>query len=395
MMYNYSSLKGNSPVIMKITKISRAVSKMDIGEIEQGIKKSITPEEAYPLLQEAYKKDIVSPFYIACQNPVIVNNLQTAKLILNMIERHVTQSIASSAMDFFLYNSSNIDQSIIPKIIGLAHASTPIASVVLLSSKTPNNIIDSIINSMSLNIPSRANMENNSPVLAQIIEDLKKGNQWGNERSGIIMMSRLIQNPRDAFVTEVSKYDISPNVSLALINASKLYQTHNKDLGKNIENNSNTGIELAKIANLDTDPRLILPSLITSIQDKKHPEYISWIWSFIKEKIATSLSTWANEIFNLTYGGEDIISLLLKEIPDIIPELINIVKSLNPETIRDSNAYAELIHLGLDNEKYKDIILSLPEEFFSFVKMTEQNREIVKEHFHPTIQEIEDINRLM
>jgi len=383
---------------MKIVKLSAKVSKITNDDIKRELQNIPSPERTLSLLNEAYGRKYIEAFYIASASPHNINDLQILKLIGNIIVANPQNPATNAIVDNILEFSKNIDPSIITKINGVAISNPAIASTIILHHNTQDNLIDSIIGHLHLNITTIATLESNQ-FLQAIINDLKRGNSWNNERSGLIMASRIVQYPQDSFITEISKYNLTPSVAGALINASRLYKAQNPELNKNLQANTNGGVEIAKLIYDEgveqVAPNLIIPGLLVSMEKTKYQPYVQWIWNLIKKKMIEK-TEWELQAFNSHYDGKNIIGSTLEMIPSIIPDLIDIIKSSkNLGTLKRKPIYEEIIHLGLSNPTYRAKTLELPEEYFRMIKMTKENQKIVEDHFNPKIEGYENLEELM
>lgn len=381
---------------MKIIKVS-GVSKISNEEIKRELLSSPSLEKTYSLLNEAYNRKYIDAFYVASDNPQNVNNLSILKLMTSIIVSNPQHHASIAILDNILEYAENIDASVIIRINGVALSNPPIATTILLHQYSPNTLVDSIINNLHLNIVKRTDL--NDKFLSDIIDALKNGDSWNNERSGLIMASRVVQYPQDSFLTEVSKYNLTPPLASVLMNASNLYKSQNPSLYENLKNNTNPGIEIAKFVNdlkdADISPNAILPGLIVSLEKSKYQPYYQHIWNLIKDKIS-KWTEWEKQIFTSNYGGINFLKSLLDVMPDILPDLIDIIKaSKNIDIIKKTPIYEEIIHRGLSNPSFQAKTLELPEDRFSMIRMTKENQEIVKNHFHPEIKGWQDLEELM
>lgn len=384
---------------MRIIKTSAMISKMSNDDIKREILSSPPVEKTLSLLNEAYKRKYIEAFYEASSNPRSVNYLPIQKLMINMVEVNPQSPASVAIVDNMLelIEKGKYLPSTITKINSVSLSNPAITSTVLLHYNSPNELVDSIIGSLHLNVVK--NTDKVMPFLQAIIEDLKSGELWNNERSGLIMASRIVQYPQDPFLNEISKYNLCPPFAGSLINASRLYRVQNPTLRNNIESNTNSGVEIARLVYSDiwenVQPNTIIPGLIVSLEKSKYQPYCKWIWNLLKDKIKTK-PEWELASFTSRYGGDNIIDAILKMLPSIFPDLIDIIKSSqNIEPIKRSPVYEEIINMGLSNPSYQEKTLELPETYFQMIRMTKENRKIVENRFHPKIEGWEDIEELM
>lgn len=376
---------------MKIIKISAHVSKMSNEEINRELLSSPPVERALSLLNEAYNRGTIDIFLTASDNPRYVNNLPIVKLIIRMamLEGSSTTGHAESIVHNILEYSETLDPSIINEINALA-TSPKITSILLLHQNTPNTIIESIMKMLHLNIVRQVTLAN-SIYLTAIIDDLENGESWNNEYSGSMFMPRLSMSNQDPFLTKVSTFNVTPPFALQLLYAADQIKGQNPSLKRNIEANKYAGVEMARMlysngGNWDNaEPQQIILPLI-KLLTTGNTSVFHWVWKTLKEKIKNE-PEWKLAAFNNMYDDENLIDIVIQFYPDLIPDLIDILRSTtNIDSIKGSISYGKIIHEGLNNPLYKEQILSLPEQYFRMIRTTKEDAQIIQDHFHPRAQ---------
>jgi len=387
---------------MKIIRISTTVSKMPNEEIRAKLIGNIPVNKAIPLINEAFKRNDMECFFTIASNYHYSNHPTISKLIWNIMERNpqypYNWNIVTAFLNSFSWNNSAEYTVLKPKMLSLSLVNPKITSAIILHSQIPADLTDSIFNNLPLGDPRKTTLEN-SPHLQSILEDLKSGISWGNQRAGLIMTTRIVRSPQDRFVTEVSKYNLEPGFALAIINIGKTYKNQNPELSKNIKGNKNLGIQIAHFATLipTSNPQIIIPSLIDIIKSKDYDNNKQWmdlVWNSVFEKMKDP--SWMTSLFTITYTGEDVISTIIDHRPDFIPNIIDSIKqSPNIADIISSKAFKKLIETSFQNTQYKNKILELPEEYFDMIDLSPINRSIVQEHFNPIIEDYENLKELL
>jgi hypothetical protein len=201
-------------------------------------------------------------------------------------------------------------------------------------------------------------------------------------------MPRIVQVPQDLFITEISTGNFSPQVATILLNASELYEGVNPKLANNIKDSTSTGVNLAKYlkgpAWRSVTAESAITVLIRSLNEMTDTEHAEFIWNLLKERLTDF--EWVSTIFTLSYlrAENNIVIQLIKRLPKVIGDLIEIIKNAPiTDAIKESAAYEDLIGIGLNNPNFRSQILQLPEKYFKMVRMTDENAKIVENYFRP------------
>jgi hypothetical protein len=379
---------------MKMSKITIAtsVTQMSPEEIKREILSSPSENRLYALLNESLGKGYMEMFYIASDNPRAINNPQILSLIIKAMSVNSKHASLPAIMDNICEHAETLSDSNLSIIKSLGLSNPDVASTLLLHRNTHDSIIENIVGHLNLNVVFKSNLEN-SPFLRAIIKDLKSGTVWSNSHSALLIMPRIVQVPQDLFITEISTGNFSPNVATILLNASELYKGVNPRLANNIKNSASAGVNLAKYLKGPAWESVTAESAITvllrSLNELPDTEHAEFIWNLLKERLVDS--EWLSEAFTLTYLGttylgikNNILLLLMKKLPHIVGELITFIKNAPiTDAIKQSEAYEDLIGIGINNPSFRPQVLQLPEEYFRMIRMTDENAKIVEDHFRP------------
>lgn len=365
---------------MKITKISESGFSQDITNAK-------TPEQVESILNKAYQKRNLEAFYEAIvkssNSHINFMTQNSIHLLYNMLNANINNQWTDDIIYLLLnHYAGTIEHPL--KLAGICMSSPDLASIALLSERTPPQVSQIIIETNNLFITKTATLQNNK-ILQAIIRDLIDGAHWKNEYSALTLLTRLSQGGNyDDFIQEASKYNLSPEVSMIFYRASDKYK-NNKIIKQNLDNNKNIGMQLIKMnihfkMNFDTEEKTI-DELINILHQPGHDEYIDWIINWIKNNIFIA------NCFNYEPNNQNLLRILIQESPNIISDIIDIIIS-KPNLINEiklSSVFPEIINEGLLNPSTKDKILNLPKSTFDLLPMTDTNRKIVEEHFKEQI----------
>ena len=363
-----------------------AISKMSNDAIDQALKSNASPENVLAILNQAFNRGYVDAFYIAANNPNYASNVAIQKLIVNIASQSVNSDLAPLIIDALITNAEFLDPSVIVKIAALAISSTTMFAKVLLNGKTPGNLTNNILNNTHLEATHPD--DKIRAFETSIINELQSGTPWNNIYSGQNILARLYRDPNDKLVTEIAKYNLCPEFAESMMNASIYVFKQNKRLQNNISENETPGMEITRLLHdqgvAEVHPNAFLPGLIDTLNNPKYRPYAKWIWRLIQGK-AEARQEWARDMFLNEYEGKNIVSILLDIMPAIFPDVLDVFfgPGQNLNDLKNTNLYEEIIHTGLSNPTYRVKTLELPEEAFSMVRMTDENREIVRKHFKP------------
>ena len=380
---------------MKIIQISTNISKMPDEQIHTELLSFPPTSDAISLINESIKRRDIKSFLIISTNPKYVNHIEIAKNILNTIEKNPNHSdIIQILINFMYYADTSIISDNHKKLLSMAVSFPHLMPIIFLSNQSTQSLIHGIINTLQLNIVRKTILDNND-YLQSIIKELEQGTIWENTYSGIIMISRLSQNPRDKFITEISKYDLHPLIASTLYNAAKTLK--NEELETNLKNNQHPGTKLSGLYLLPKDHPLhsIVPALIEIITSTQNTQYMHLIWEYIKNRTLEN-KEWQKQIFTLYYVGKNVILSILDEYPDYFCQVIDLLKQIpDISEIRTTPAYAEIIKRGLDNPSYKEKILDLPPHYFTSVDLSKEHYEILYKYFHPEVEEYKSLEEIL
>ena len=378
---------------MKIILAKDKISQMTNDELKNKVLEMPPIPETKKYLQEADKRNYLQVFEIASRDPRVINDPLLLTQIINKITKNINDDNTSFIFNNILtYSSPNLLSQFSGKIFSLCTQNPELAAMALLESKTPKDMIYNILNYNSLNVPSQAlyfgekDEGRNNPVLKEIIDLLKNGFMWENTTSGILMISRLIQNSTDKFITEMAKYNVTPDIASGLINAADQFRSQNKQLKENIEKNKNPGVKLIKINTSGASPHVVIPSLIEEITNPEYKQYIYWIWEFLRNNMLEN-DQWFLDAFNIEHMNNNILVMLSKQSDKVTKEIINMIKQKwqiieHNNMTRNTPSIEEIIHIALTYPSIKNEVLKLPQDLFDQLPLTDEHRRIVDEHFN-------------
>ncbi|HUW43703.1 MAG TPA: hypothetical protein VMV95_01940, partial [Bacillota bacterium] len=354
---------------MNLIKKSSSISKTNTIDLLRTLGNNPSVPEATTILQETFRRKDTQGFYIVSQNPTLISDPTILKMALNSLTNNLSGPSATSTMENILSNSKALNEAE-SQIVAICLSNNEMTSIGFLHKNTPDKIINKINNYTGISDIKKTSLQN-SPVLQQIVDDLKNNRvRWDNQYSVRAVMTRLVWDDRDTFATTIAAYNLSPIVASYFMDAANLIKTNNKDLFTNIfELNQNDGVKLAKLSLIkEIEPRIIIPQLITIIKDSRYFNDLDYLYSIIHFKMSES-SNWFKEIFNLYYGGENIVELFLKQNdPSILRSFLDLMSAhkMDINDIKNSNSYEELINQVLDNPSLNNYVFEkLDKSFFT------------------------------
>jgi len=359
---------------------------MDNEEMLEALSASPPPEKAMAILNQAYNKKYLKAFIPASQNPQYINNPEILKLMVKTVAEKPQESASLNIVDnIFYYLETEMEPGTLAQLNAAALSNPRMASMILLNANAPKLLVDNLISVLKLYDTKITGMQN--PVLQAIIKDLREGESWNNLGSGYLLGLRLSRFNQDQFVTEISKYNLAPEIAKIIMSISGQLKGQNPALYNNFKNNTNPGPEIAKLIYTEDffnlEPIAIIPGIMDSLGTAKYNTYSNWIWEIIKKKM-TAKPEWELQVFKSNYAGNNILDVLLNISLDIIPELIDILKtSPNINIIKQTPVYGRIVHEALQNPSYRDKILELPEEYFRMLSMNQSDAQIISDHFYP------------
>jgi len=381
---------------VNLIKKSSSISKTNTIDLLRTLGNNPSVPEATTILQETFRRKDTQGFYIVSQSPTLISDPTILKMALNSLTNNLSGPSATSTMENILSNSKALNEAE-SQIVAICLSNNEMTSIGFLHKNTPDKIINKINNYTGISDIKKTSLQN-SPVLQQIVDDLKNNRvRWDNQYSVRAVMTRLVWDDRDTFATTIAAYNLSPIVASYFMDAANLIKTNNKDLFTNIfELNQNNGVKLAKLSLIkEIEPRIIIPQLITMIKDSRYFNDLDYLYSIIHFKMSES-SNWFKEIFNLYYGGENIIELFLKQNdPSILRSFLDLMSAhkMDINDIKNSNSYEELINQVLDNPSLNNYVFEkLDKSFFTNIKMTDKNRAEVNKHFQEQQEQQEEID---
>jgi len=379
---------------MKIIQAAKSVTKMSSEELEYIVSSSDDMSQIYAAIQEAYNRNILNVFYEVCLNPQILSDKKILNYTINFMDK-MTLPLPIDFLNMFMgvLEAAKGSNEFNNKITAISLKSPWTSAIALLDKNTPNETVNLITNKNRLNIPSQA--AHNNAIFEMMIELTSHTNlSWNNDTSAMVLLTRIFQSPMDKFIDVMSKQNMGITVASIFLGASK--QIGNSKLRKNLEDNQSQGAKLAvgmeKIAEKGINKNNI--DVVLDTLQYASSEHIKEIWAYIEISVSNRNDNDAllpELIFNYVgRGNKSISDLIVEKDPSMIITLIDFaVKNSNDSNIKSSPSFSKLIHIGLQNPSTKETILQLPQEWFKFIMMTPENREIVKEHFDPTSKEEE------
>jgi len=374
---------------------TKGISKLSNRELKLELMAMPPVEDVKKYLQEAHKRNYQEPFEIAARDPKVIQDAYALKQILNSINATLPSDEAYITLKTLLSHSPDNFEGVKNELMSILNKSPHLVAYGLLFKGTPTDVIYNIIDKYNLNIPSKAVMatpdmpndvrKESDTILFHIVNFMKsEGIKWENKDSGVLLTTRLIQNNNDVFITEISKYNINIVLAEALLNAS--HNIRNPTLKDNLNNNHSNSIEIAKIFTIQSLSTEALPILINSFRNSDvDPELI---WNGISNKI--KLKDWSvKELFSIEENNVNIVELLINHSDNILSEIAHMLVSYINERgysdLTEINSVEDFVNYCLNHPSVKDIILQLPQTFFGKIRMTQQDREMVREHFEGNI----------
>lgn len=389
--------------MLKEVKVSaKSVSKMSNTELVDFIDASVNEKEVDSALLEALNRNLVDAFYAVLYN---LSKHLSKKSIYEKFLTFLDKSAPPSDKDsLYKYNSilsATLNQKSLvgnykSKITSIC-TKTPLSSAIaLLDEGTPPETVNTIVNMGHLNITAKALF--NHPVLSAMNRLLLDEYEWGNTQSALVLLTRIIQNPSDTFILEASEFNLSFSVASIFINAAK--RVPSSKMGKILTENSNESVSLAKgldrLTSQGIDTRN-LGEIVSLIKMSPSNEYIRHIWGAVENSIRNiesigekgdSEPLLLHQIFTYEMNGDSIVSAIIDKDQTMIPDVLKLlnVKDM-PQSILKTKGFSKLVHFGLLQPQIKEKILNFPEELFNSVMMTNENRDMIKNYFHPSQQE--------
>ena len=366
---------------------------MNAEEIAKKISTAKSIQEAEPLLQEAYNKNYIGPFFSAINNKAILSQPPLVNIIVNFTEKlSKDQKSIYSVSDILaaILQDGKFSVDTKKKIIAILLGNKTLLARAILLDETPPDITDTLISFGKLNL---IRTTTNDTYLNEILKELREGIIWSNERSAIILLSRLIQNNQDDFISESAKYNLGVPVSLLFIEAWNSHARTNPVLTRSLAENKSPGYSIAVNIRENKDPQsittIILRYALELIEDPiiNTKEQLKWIRSFVLDKINTS-TNYIRNFFLINIGGKNIIDIILQYYPDDISIVLDTL-FYNPNilmSIENTSTFEDIINYGMtlskSNKGIEEKIFSIPENILRSIRLTPENKNTLYNHYN-------------
>ena len=263
----------------------------------------------------------------------------------------------------------------------------------LLSSYTDPELTRKLVVANQINFipyaPFTAQTEGH-PVLREMLNLLQAGAAWENTASSDLMLVRAVQDPKDYFIQEVSKYDLNYSFASALLN---IYPkgTVRKNLSENQNNDVATAVSLKEIlANPSSffKDESKLPSLMNILNNQYQQELGNEINNILMNQSKDVIEFVLNQPIQ-----NNLPILLTRKDPNNLDLLLGFIKT-NIDEVKRWPGVEQLLHVGFETDKGQSIIFSrLSQEELEKFRMYPNDRKMVDEHFAPQVEEqVEEYN---